>query len=489
MNFKIENNFLGITNYPTIERHFEKMASRGWLIDKIILTNIFIYKKIGSELLDFSISPYEIETEYTMKTKEELEEYNSACESVGWNYGTKSFNLHIYYKEQGSDALDIQTDEEEEFRTLESIAKKNIKSYYILIPNFLFLILFQLRNIFLGINEIKTGLTEVVVPIMIITITNLILNLIHMRRFLKANRRNIDLGKKIEFSDSKFLFDKISFVVVYIVLLAAIINVLHTTIILRNKMLVIAFIPVSVTLAIMAVYRIFIKPSKIPLKQKKVGYIVTTIFAVVMSILIFVMAIFSTISARDTKNTANLGALKVLSIQDFVDNAIEDDGDLIQWSSLLIPKSYEYRSYSQRNGRVNTEYSRAITEGMASNLVQRYIKEAERIIVRRYGRDLEFYFNEGFYHEYVSRAGYTEEDFNNLKDEDIKDAIKKSKEIIKEKSIVKDTKNLWNADEAYFLAYDKMEIVIRSGKEVYYLEGQDFSDKEIIKIVKEKLRI
>ena len=46
MNFKIENNYLGITNYPSIARHFESMAAKGWLINKIVATNLFIYKKI-----------------------------------------------------------------------------------------------------------------------------------------------------------------------------------------------------------------------------------------------------------------------------------------------------------------------------------------------------------------------------------------------------------------------------------------------------------
>lgn len=42
-------------------------------------------------------------------------------------------------------------------------------------------------------------------------------------------------------------------------------------------------------------------------------------------------------------------------------------------------------------------------------------------------------------------------------------------------------------DQVYFLSYDKDQIVLRDGKEVFYLEGLDFSDPEIIRRVKEKL--
>lgn len=110
MKFKIENNFLDITNYPLIEKHFEQMAKKGWLIRRITTGSIFIYEKIKPEDLDFSISPYEVETTYTKKTKKELEEFQSVCKAVGWNYATKSYDLHIYFKKKGSKAVDISTD-------------------------------------------------------------------------------------------------------------------------------------------------------------------------------------------------------------------------------------------------------------------------------------------------------------------------------------------------------------------------------------------
>ena len=53
MNFKIENRFLDITNYRLVEKHFEKMASLGWMIDKITMGSLFIYKKIDPEEIYF----------------------------------------------------------------------------------------------------------------------------------------------------------------------------------------------------------------------------------------------------------------------------------------------------------------------------------------------------------------------------------------------------------------------------------------------------
>ena len=83
MNFKITIRYLNIINYPYLEKYLEDMASKGWLLDKIILGSVFIFKKTEPRELEFSISPYEVETIFTRKTKQELEEVETVCEAVG----------------------------------------------------------------------------------------------------------------------------------------------------------------------------------------------------------------------------------------------------------------------------------------------------------------------------------------------------------------------------------------------------------------------
>ena len=153
--------------------------------------------------------------------------------------------------------------------------------------------------------------------------------------------------------------------------------------------------------------------------------------------------------------------------------------------TILVP--YLSQSCTRGYGSVNTEYAKALTESLASNLVHRYIRQAEIGSTGRYGREVELYFKEGFFDDYLLKSGLVEKDLYNLKDKDIKQAEKVAREIIHERSIVEDKENLYNVDEAYFLNYEKTEIVIRNGKEVFYLEGKDFSNIEIIKIVKDKL--
>lgn len=60
---------------------------------------------------------------------------------------------------------------------------------------------------------------------------------------------------------------------------------------------------------------------------------------------------------------------------------------------------------------------------------------------------------------------------------------------MKARTVVKADHVLWNVDEAYFLTCDQDEIILRKGKEVFFLRGNDFSDFKVMTIVKEKLKL
>lgn len=100
MSKKITIHNLNVTNIPSVEKYLSEMASRGWMIKRIILASIFIFEKTEKQNLDFSITPYEIESAFNRKSKKEIEEFRDVTESVGWKFAAKSYDFHIYYKEK-----------------------------------------------------------------------------------------------------------------------------------------------------------------------------------------------------------------------------------------------------------------------------------------------------------------------------------------------------------------------------------------------------
>lgn len=485
MKYKVEINYLNIDNYPMIEKHFENMAKKGWKIDKIFAGTLFIYEKSKSKDLEFSISPYEVETVYTRKTKADLKEFQNVSESVGWNYVTKSYDLHIYFKEKGSEAVPIHTDEEEEFKTLEIIAKKYLKAQYISLPILIFLAWFNIGNILNNIYPMKNGLIQIAALFLPFAILGSVIHISELRQFLNKNKENINLGKSLEFNNSKDFIYQVLFSAMYIIFVVLIIYIIYSALVLKNEIILLAFLPILVGVIIGSLYNIFVKPSKKGVRFKKGLFVITLIVAVLLTIPV---SIFSYKVVIKNNGSPDIEGLRVLSFNDFIDKDIETEGRLLKDVSIIVPQSYEYSSYMEGHGYIITEYANVINERQAKGLVKRYINQAKNALIGRYARDVEISFKDDLYDSSLIFSGFTEEEFNSLRYKEIKEAKKLAFQIIEKKSIT-DGSSLWNLDEVYFLSFEKDEIVLRKDKEVFYLQGVDFSDPKIIEITKSKLEL
>lgn len=491
MNFKIENNYISIINYPTLAKHFEKMATKGWLINKIYLGNLFIYKRITPKNLDFAITPYIVETQYSRKSKSELEEFRSVCESVGWNYAAKTTNFHIYYKEKGIEALSLQTDTEEEFKILESIGKKHLSALYFQIAMFLFLFWFNLQQLLTGVDGFKDAFPQLFFVLIPFFILSSIIEIYHFKKFFKHNSTQISLGEDITFSRFNFRFNKFTFLLTSLILVIFIIHLLYGVLFLENTILLYGVIPPLLVFISFFLYRIFVKPSRMPMKSKKRELIFILVLATIIPVLFFSFLTMNLINGKNEDNSIISEDYKVISINDFTIEEVSEGEDLIRQSSLLVPVSYVYYSHSDKPYRnITTEYSKALTEDLAITLVNRYKNQAE-IPIEWNRQEIEYFLKEGIYKESLFKrdAKISEEEFNTLRKGDLKNAVETAVRKMKDLAIIKDHENLWDLDEVYFLNVNKSEIVLRQGKEVIFIEASDlnFADSEVIEIAKKKL--
>lgn len=487
MNFKIENNFLNITNYPSLEKHFADMASQGWLIWKITLENIFIYKKIEPEKLEFSISPYEVETAYTRKTKEELEEFQSVCRNVGWNYASKYQDFHIYFKEKGRETLDMETDEEEKFKTLEKIGRKQLIGFAIIIPLFLLLGWMILDDFYREITFLKDGFAHILLLSLFVLVLSMINKIITFERFLRKNRERIELGQDIKFDKSKMNFQKIAFILYMFLILLLITYMFYSVFVLKVKLLLASFLPILAIYILVYILRIKIKSSKKSLDYKRIAFFLIIIFAILVNVWWTRSILYK--SLDDPTITVTEG-LRVVSVSDFSEENIEVESNLYKDISIFIPESYDYYSYDSTDKSIETQYSRALNEAVAENLVERYIKHSKKWPYRLDIMEVEEAFLNEEYDKTLEEYGLSQEEFDKLnskKDKDPYEAAEEAMEIMRSKAISRDKENLWGMEEVYFLNIFKEEVLIRQGKEVIYLRGQDFGNPENIKIIKNKL--
>lgn len=485
MNFKIESRILNIENYPSVAKHFEEMASKGWMIERVILEHILIYKKIIPKELEFSIVPFQNESFFNRKTKEDISEYKNKNKEKGWDYAGRTSFLHIYYKEKDAQSTDIISDEREEFKIIEKASKFINFANYLLFPLYLFLYLFLFKNITTEIYIMKSAVAQLLFIFIPFSFLMSVTNLISTKLFIKRNRANVYNGEKIEYRNSKFCFQKIIYIMGYIFTILLISYLLYMFFFLKDKSTFVSIVPVSIGILVGTGFRFFVKPSKKLGDYKEIIFILVFIAALILiNVVIFPIMENTLYSEVDVDRDK----FKVMHIDDFYDGVETHSVELSQDISILVPKSYRYTAMDERTIYITSDYSKALNEDIAHELVNRYKINTEKEIDDWYDYPLEDYYYSGDINN-LERKGPSREELDSLKDENIDIFKLKAKDIMKERNIIKIDNALWNVDEAYYLDYEKDAIVLRKADEVWTLAGMDFSDEEIRNIVRKKLRL
>jgi len=117
-------------NHTGIERHFEKMAEKGWMIES--LSNYFwTYRRIEPRKIKFTVTYYANSSEFDPFPSEEQQVFLDMCEHTGWKLAASWFQMKIFYNE-GESPIPIQTDPVSEIETIHAACKKNfLRSYFV----------------------------------------------------------------------------------------------------------------------------------------------------------------------------------------------------------------------------------------------------------------------------------------------------------------------------------------------------------------------
>lgn len=495
MNFKIENTILNITNYPSVERHLEDMAARGWLLDRIIWSHIFIYKRIEPRQLDFSIYPYKNESFFNKMSKEDLDQIKDKNESLGWTYSAKANYFQVYFKEEGLEAEDMIANERREMDILENIAETLKASNYLSFITFLILFWLVSRDGINSIEFLKSGLSQFFILVLPFIAIATIIDLVAMNKFLKKNKENIDEGRSIEYKSSKYTLNKISFILAYLLVFIAVGDFAYTIISSQSSYMLVSILPLVLGLLVGLGLRFFVKPSK-KLQDYKAFIFIGAIIVVIVLINLVMPSLldYSMDDRWKQAEEVDTGEDRVLSVEDFIGESEKNQARILRSISFLVPKSYEYtnREYSQDyytydSVYIRTEYLFALTEGLAKRTVDRYKEETEKDLDQGADYVLENYYYDRAYVDRLDDFGITRAELSEIKGNDLEVYKENAKDLIKERAIVEADNKLWNVDEAYFLDSKKDLIILRKNKEVYILYGVDFSDDENRKITVDKL--
>ena len=118
-------------DHTGISRHFEKMASEGWMIEE--LSNFgWYYKKIEPQNLHFSVTYYPKASEFDPEPSEEQKRFYDFCEHTGWKLACYSAQMQIFYNED-ENPIPIETDPIVEVDIIHKACKKSFLPAYIVL--------------------------------------------------------------------------------------------------------------------------------------------------------------------------------------------------------------------------------------------------------------------------------------------------------------------------------------------------------------------
>lgn len=133
--------FFSLYDHTNIEKHLEKMALKGWLIEEIG-SYFWKYKKIEPKKLRFSVAYYPKRVNEGTIVSADRQHFIDMCSSGGWKYVINKEQMHIFCTKDES-TPPIETDPEIQIECIHKFAKREIiNNNLVIIACCIFLIAF-----------------------------------------------------------------------------------------------------------------------------------------------------------------------------------------------------------------------------------------------------------------------------------------------------------------------------------------------------------
>ena len=217
-----------ILDYKGMEAYFEKMASEGWMLEKIGEIWATFYRETPKDL-QFSIDVFEGSGILTPEETEEAGEYRELCEKNGWHFVTSIKELQIFYAPAKEDLTPLQTDEELE----ESLARKKVwrKDFSTSILVFLLtatLVIFTRVRPAIQMDEYMGNIIYFLYPLMLIpTIIALIRSILWIRKVKRQGLPEKEVETFFTGRRRQLLIDVIATLVLGFLILGIVLDTLY----------------------------------------------------------------------------------------------------------------------------------------------------------------------------------------------------------------------------------------------------------------------
>lgn len=318
-----------------VERHLERMAEKGWMIDRI--SNLgWVYRRIEPQKMQFSVTYYPKASDFDPGPTEDQQVYYAFSAHAGWKYVCSWAQMQIFCTDQ-PDSVPIETDPELELETIHATMVKGF-----LVPYGILLVIALVWSVMLVHQFLRDpiGLLSSTTNLFLMVVWPLLalLFIVEIVAYLHWRNRAKKVAMCGEFTDTPNTrqFQRI---VYWVCMLAFAVQILYNVTAGSSMLRVTSIAMVLYMFVLMAV----VQGVKQLLKRKKVSRginrAVTLTVDVVLAFGLMAVVVFGTLRATEKgwldRNTS--ADEPPLMLEDLWGDALPDTDYIVSWMDDVSP--------------------------------------------------------------------------------------------------------------------------------------------------------
>ncbi len=148
---KKEMRMFSFFDYDGMAKHFEDMAAKGWMLDKVTRNN-FVYRKADPQKVKFAVTYYADASDFDRHITDGQMDLNEFCRVAGWQFIGSIAQMHIYCN-FNENPLPLETDPVVQVANVHNAMKKNF------LPSSILLVILSLSIIGIYVSQLITNPT------------------------------------------------------------------------------------------------------------------------------------------------------------------------------------------------------------------------------------------------------------------------------------------------------------------------------------------
>ena len=424
---------IAASDINAVEKHFEEMARKGWMLDSIG-DYLVKYKKMKPQELKFSVELFPKLSLFDYPNKDEVVKYRNLCIDTGWNFITASHKIQVFYSDRKDNLPPIQKDN----RIKQTILNKSILFEIIILTICLPIFILSLSKLFsLDYRIFNSNISMIIaimspifiVPLMVYIFSDIIWMLKARLAVKKEEPLPQSTYKQLRIRKALLFYPLLIFGISIVI--GLILDLLN-----GNITGLLRILPVTIGFTAGYLFKKN-KNKKERTKEKNIGFFVLVVIIALLVSNIVIPKLYNINESEELRE-----GYKGLILGDF-NLPSPSYTNFYRKGSIIIPKNSTYYETFRGNGEyyIRTNYIRAANSTFAKYIFDSMIEED----ISRYNRIITSADNE---YEYFDDAFF----INHNNDRD-----------------------------------NKGTIILLKGKEVFYIYSNlDLSDKENIKIITSK---